>query len=94
MAVALFGTAVLVGTPWEPVHALRQQGGSSDSSGSDSGGDSSSDSGSGALVALHGEIVLLLTADVASGVALGAKTHEARIKCAPPSTSLIQFFAS
>ena len=27
MAVALFGTAVLVGTPWEPVHALRQQGG-------------------------------------------------------------------
>ena len=47
MAVALFGTAVLVGTPWEPVHALRQQGGSSDSSGGDSGGDSSSDSGGG-----------------------------------------------
>ena len=44
MAVALFGTGVLVGTPWEPVHALRQQGsgdgsasGSSDSSG-DGGG--------------------------------------------------------
>jgi uncharacterized protein (TIGR04222 family) len=41
MAVALFGTAVLVGTPWEPVHAMRQQSG-------DSGGDSgSSDGGSG-----------------------------------------------
>ena len=45
MAVALFGTAVLVGTPWEPVHALRQQsgsgdgGGSSDGGGSDGGGD-------------------------------------------------------
>ncbi len=25
-AVALFGTAVLVGTPWEPVHAMRQSG--------------------------------------------------------------------
>lgn len=48
MAVALFGTGVLVGTPWEPVHALRQQGGSSDSSGGDSGSsDSSSDSGGG-----------------------------------------------
>jgi len=43
MAVALFGTAVLVGTPWEPVHAMRQQGSSSDS-GSSSG---DSDSGSG-----------------------------------------------
>lgn len=41
MAVALFGTGVLVGTPWEPVHALRQQG-------SDGGGaDGSSDGGSG-----------------------------------------------
>lgn len=45
MAVALFGTGVLVGTPWEPVHALRQQsgsgdgGGSSDTSSSDGGGD-------------------------------------------------------
>jgi len=47
MAVALFGTAVLVGTPWEPVHALRQQGSNGDSSGGDSGGDSSSDSGGG-----------------------------------------------
>ncbi|WP_158094050.1 TIGR04222 domain-containing membrane protein [Erythrobacter tepidarius] len=28
MAVALLGTEVLVGTPWEPIHALRQQGGS------------------------------------------------------------------
>lgn len=43
LAVALFGTAVLVGTPWEPVHAMRQQGG--DSGGG--GGDSSSDSGGG-----------------------------------------------
>jgi uncharacterized membrane protein YgcG len=41
MAVALFGTAVLVGTPWQPVHAMRQQQGSGDaggSGGSDSGG--------------------------------------------------------
>ena len=40
MAVALFGTGVLVGTPWEPVHALRQREG-------DSGGDGGSDGGSG-----------------------------------------------
>lgn len=40
MAVALFGTGVLVGTPWEAVHAMRQQGdsGSSDSGSSDDGG--------------------------------------------------------
>jgi uncharacterized protein (TIGR04222 family) len=47
MAVALFGTGVLVGTPWEPVHALRQpqgDGGSGCSGGGDSG---SSDGGSG-----------------------------------------------
>ncbi len=44
MAVALFGTGVLVGTPWEPVHAMRQQSGSSDSGSSDGG---SSDSGGG-----------------------------------------------
>ena len=43
LAVALFGTGVLVGTPWEPVHAMRQQG-SGDSGGS---GDSDSDGGSG-----------------------------------------------
>ena len=43
MAVALFGTGVLIGTPWEPVHALRQQG-SGDGNGS---GDSSNDGGSG-----------------------------------------------
>lgn len=43
MAVALFGTGVLVGTPWEPVHALRQQGSGDGSSGGS--GDSSSDSG-------------------------------------------------
>jgi uncharacterized protein (TIGR04222 family) len=48
MAVALFGTGVLVGTPWEPVHALRQQGGSGDSGGSDSGSsDGGGDGGGG-----------------------------------------------
>ncbi len=45
MAVALFGTGVLVGTPWEPVHAMRQQTSNGDSGGGDSGG--SSDGGSG-----------------------------------------------
>lgn len=44
MAVALFGTAVLVGTPWEPVHAMRHQSG--DGGGAD-GGSSDSDGGSG-----------------------------------------------
>lgn len=44
LAVALFGTAVLVGTPWEPVHAMRQPA-SSDSGGSSDSG--SSDGGSG-----------------------------------------------
>jgi uncharacterized protein (TIGR04222 family) len=42
MAVALFGTAVLVGTPWEAVHAMRQQG-----AGDGGGADASTDSGSG-----------------------------------------------
>ncbi len=38
-AVALFGTGVLVGTPWEPVHAMRQsQGGGEGSSGGDGDG--------------------------------------------------------
>lgn len=41
MAVALFGTGVLVGTPWEPVHALRQKNGEG------GGADGSSDGGSG-----------------------------------------------
>lgn len=41
MAVALFGTGVLVGTPWEPVHAMRKQEGDS------GGGDGGSDGGSG-----------------------------------------------
>ncbi|WP_301749237.1 TIGR04222 domain-containing membrane protein [uncultured Erythrobacter sp.] len=41
MAVALFGTGVLVGTPWEPVHAMRQKDG-------DGGGaEGSSDGGCG-----------------------------------------------
>ena len=40
MAVALFGTGVLVGTPWQPVHAMRKQDGGGDSGGSsDSDGD-------------------------------------------------------
>ncbi|MCZ8369247.1 MAG: TIGR04222 domain-containing membrane protein [Porphyrobacter sp.] len=42
MAVALFGTGVLVGTPWEPVHAMRQR--ESDSS---AGAEASSDGSSG-----------------------------------------------
>ena len=41
-AVALFGTGVLVGTPWEPVHAARQAGSGGESGfggdGSDGGG--------------------------------------------------------
>ena len=44
MAVALFGTAVLVGTPWEPVHAMRKPEGDGGSGGGDGG---SSDGGSG-----------------------------------------------
>lgn len=45
LAVALFGTGVLVGTPWEPVHALRQNSG--DGGGSNSGGDGDGGSGCG-----------------------------------------------
>ncbi len=41
-AVAIFGTAVLVGTPWEPVHAARQAG-----SGGDSGYGGDGDGGGG-----------------------------------------------
>lgn len=49
LAVALFGTAVLVGTPWEPVHAARQHGdgGSGSSDSSDSGGDGGGGCGGG-----------------------------------------------
>jgi prepilin-type processing-associated H-X9-DG protein len=47
LAVALFGTAVLVGTPWEPVHAMRQPASGDSGGSSDSGGDSSSDSSDG-----------------------------------------------
>ncbi|MEE4199091.1 TIGR04222 domain-containing membrane protein [Erythrobacter sp.] len=39
-AVAIFGTSVLVGTPWEPVHAVRQAGTGGDGAGY-AGGDSS-----------------------------------------------------
>ncbi len=41
MAVALFGTGVLIGTPWEPVHALRQRDG--DGSGTDGSSDGGGD---------------------------------------------------
>ena len=44
-AVALFGTGVLVGTPWEPVHAARQAGSGGDGGGY--GGDSDSGDGGG-----------------------------------------------
>ena len=47
LAVALFGTAVLVGTPWQPVHAMRQQQGSGDSGGSSGGADSGGGDGGG-----------------------------------------------
>lgn len=48
IAVALFGTGVLVGTPWEPVHAMRHQGSSGDGGGSsDSSSDGGSDGGGG-----------------------------------------------
>jgi uncharacterized protein (TIGR04222 family) len=46
MAVALFGTTVLVGTPWEPVHAIRRQEGDAGSAG-DSGGSDGDGGGSG-----------------------------------------------
>lgn len=46
LAVALFGTGVLVGTPWEPVHAMRQQAAHGDGGG-DTGSSGSSDSGGG-----------------------------------------------
>lgn len=38
-AVAIFGTGVLVGTPWEPVHAMRQAGSGDTSTSSDGSGD-------------------------------------------------------
>jgi uncharacterized protein (TIGR04222 family) len=43
MAVALFGTTVLIGTPWELIHGLRKP----ESDGGGSGGDGGSDGGSG-----------------------------------------------
>jgi uncharacterized protein (TIGR04222 family) len=47
LAVALFGTGVLVGTPWEPVHALRERSGDGGSAGSDDGSDGGSGCGGG-----------------------------------------------
>jgi uncharacterized protein (TIGR04222 family) len=46
LAVALFGTGVLAGTPWEHVHALRRKG-TSDGSGDSNGGDGGGDGGGG-----------------------------------------------
>lgn len=45
MAVALFGTGVLVGIPWEPVHAMRQRDG--DGGGADGSSDGGGDGGGG-----------------------------------------------
>lgn len=45
MAVALFGTGVLVGTPWEPVHAMRKK--DDDGGSGDGGGDGGSGCGGG-----------------------------------------------
>lgn len=48
IAVALFGTGVLVGTPWEPVHAMRHQsGGGGDGGGSSDSSDGGGDGGGG-----------------------------------------------
>lgn len=48
-AVALFGTAVLVGTPWEPLHAVQRAGGPGGSDGGTTGddGDDGGDGGGG-----------------------------------------------
>ena len=45
-AVAIFGTSILVGTPWEPVHAARQTA-SGDAGSSGDGGDSDGGGGCG-----------------------------------------------
>lgn len=50
MAVALFGTGVLVGTPWEPIHAMRQK-----DSGGDGGGSGRNDSDRGDAAAAVAE---------------------------------------
>ena len=47
MAVALFGTGVLVGTPFEAVHAMRQQAGGDGGGGGDSSGGGDSGCGGG-----------------------------------------------
>jgi uncharacterized protein (TIGR04222 family) len=47
MAVALFGTTVLIGTPWEPVHAMRKPEGDGGGGGGDGGGDGGSGCGGG-----------------------------------------------
>lgn len=45
MSVAVFGTGVLVGTPWEPVHSMRQAGDGGFAGVGGGGGDGSSDAG-------------------------------------------------
>ncbi|HSF12877.1 MAG TPA: TIGR04222 domain-containing membrane protein [Erythrobacter sp.] len=47
MAVALFGTGVLVGTPWEPVHALKLKDGSDGGGGGSGDSDGGGDGGGG-----------------------------------------------
>ena len=47
MAVALFGTAVLVGTPWEPLHAVQRAGGTGGGEASGSYDDGGGDGGGG-----------------------------------------------
>ena len=47
LGVALFGTAVLVGTPYSPLHAMRQSGGGGGCGGSGGGDDGGSGCGGG-----------------------------------------------
>lgn len=47
LAVAIFGTAVLVGTPWEPLHAVQRAGSGGGAEGSADSGCSGGDSGCG-----------------------------------------------
>ncbi|MWV28269.1 TIGR04222 domain-containing membrane protein [Aurantiacibacter rhizosphaerae] len=47
LAVGLFGTAVLVGTPYAPLHAMRQSAGGASTDSGDSGGDGGGGCGGG-----------------------------------------------
>ena len=46
-AVAIFGTGVLVGTPWEPLHAIQRSGGDTGTGGGGDGGGCGSGCGGG-----------------------------------------------